>query len=187
MPGHDPDRNPITTILVISCSGEQNNLEPDWTQLLPRLCPFCDRVSIIGHGRRRKQAHDAHRDWIEIRRGICSDCGKTFTFLPSFSLPYTHYSLFARSVALQRYFIDHCSWESAAPTVKDPDRIADPSTLRRWFRSLDNSQPPFGYLRSLLAQVKERLRCGDVIRHGALRLSWPTLSAFLQQLWPLRL
>jgi hypothetical protein len=95
--------------------------------------------------------------------------------------------LLARSAALYSYFIDLRSWESAAPTVKDPDRIADPSTLRRWFRSLDNSQPPFGFLRTLLLRVNQRLRGGDVIRHGALRLSWPTLSAFLQQLWPLRL
>src|SRR6516165_6957821 len=37
--------------------------------------------------------------------------------------------------------------QSAAPAVKDPDRVADPSTLRRWFRSLDSSVPPFFYLR----------------------------------------
>jgi Domain of unknown function (DUF6431) len=187
LPGHDPEQNPITTILFISCSGEQDNLESDWTQLLPRQCPVCDRPSIIGHGRRRKQAHDAYRDWIQTRRGICHGCGITFTFLPSFSLPYTHYSLLARSAALYRYFIDFRSWEAAAPTVKDPDRIADPSTLRRWFCSLDSSQPPFGFLRRLLTQVKAQLSCGQVVRHGALRLSWPTLFAFLQQLWPLRL
>ncbi len=46
-----------------------------------RRCPICERDSIIGHGRRRKQAHDEHHDWIGIRRGRCPDCGKTFTFL----------------------------------------------------------------------------------------------------------
>jgi hypothetical protein len=54
--------------------------------------------------------------------------------LPPFSLPYSRYSLIARSQALRRYFVEGCSWEAAAPVVKDPDRIADPSTLRRWFR-----------------------------------------------------
>ena len=72
-------------------------------------------------------------------------CGKTFTFLPPFSPPYSHYSLIARSQALRRYFVEGCCWEAAAPTVKDPDRVADPSTLRRWFRSLDSSQPPFSF------------------------------------------
>lgn len=152
-----------------------------------RRCPVCERDSVIGHGRRRKQAHDEHHDWIEIRRGLCNGCGKTFTFLPSFSLPYTHYSLLARSLALRRYFAEHCSWESAAPTVKDPNRVADPSTLRRWFGSLDCSQPPFPFLRKMLAALSQWLARGEVVRHGPLRLSWPTLAPFLQLLWPLRL
>jgi hypothetical protein len=118
---------------------------------------------------------------------MCNRCGKTFTILPSFSLPYTHYSLLARSMALHSYFIDHCSWESAVPAVKDPDRIADPSTLRRWFRRLDNSQPPFVFLRRMLIRVHQILRDGDVVRHAALQLSWPTVALFLQQIWPLRL
>ena len=49
-----------------------------------RRCPVCVQDSIVGHGRRRKQAHDEHHDWIGIRRGLCSRCGKTFTFLPPF-------------------------------------------------------------------------------------------------------
>src|SRR5207302_8140198 len=38
-----------------------------------------------------KQAHDENHDWIDIRRGLCNRCQKTITFLPPFSLPYTHY------------------------------------------------------------------------------------------------
>ena len=52
-----------------------------------RRCPVCEQESIIGHGRRRKQAHDEHHDWIGVRRGRCAICGRTFTFLPLFSLP----------------------------------------------------------------------------------------------------
>jgi hypothetical protein len=92
----------------------------------------------VGHGRRRKQAHDANNDWIKIRRGICRTCHKTFTFLPFFSPPYAHYSMVARSQALKRRFVDNLSWEEAAPSVKDANRIADPSTLRRWFSRLDS-------------------------------------------------
>ena len=79
-----------------------------------RHCPICLQESIIGHGRRRKQAHDEDHDWIEIRRGLCNLCGKTFTFLPPFSLPYCHYSLIARSQALRRYFVENRGWEAAA-------------------------------------------------------------------------
>lgn len=72
----------------------------DWAdaaaEVIVRRCPVCSRDAVIGHGRRRKQAHDEHHDWIRIRRGICRACGKTITFLPVFSLPYTHYSLIAR-------------------------------------------------------------------------------------------
>jgi hypothetical protein len=111
-----------------------------------RRCPICVQDSIVGHGRRRKQAHDEHHDWIGIRRGVCNRCGKTFTFLPLFSPPYGHYSLIARSQALRRRFVEGCGWEGAAPAVKDPDRMADPSTLRRWFSSLDSSLPTFSNL-----------------------------------------
>lgn len=129
------------TILFIPRSFEQCNPEADWAlagaEHLARECPECASDSIIGHGRRCKQAHDEHHDWIWIRRGICKLCGKTFTFLPLLSPPYSHYSLITRSQALERYFGEHCSLEMAAPLVKDPDRIPAVSTLRRWFRVLD--------------------------------------------------
>lgn len=130
----------MVTILFIPLSAAQNNLETDWAEagaeVILRQCPVCLRDSIVGHGCRRKQAHDQDHDWIPIRRGLCRPCHKTFTFLPPFSPPYTHYSLIARSQALRRYFVEHCSWEAAAPLVKDPDRVAAPSTLRRWYGSL---------------------------------------------------
>jgi hypothetical protein len=83
--------------------------------------------------------------------------------------------------------VEHCSLESAAPAVTDPDRVADPSTLRRWFRSLDCSQPSFSFLRRALTSAARFLARGEVIRHDALPLSWPTLALFLQLVWPLRL
>ena len=169
----------------------QDNLESDWAgtgaEGIIRRCPVCWHDSVVGHGRRCKQAHDAHHDWIKIRRGVCGYCGKTITFLPLFSLPYTHYSLIARSEALRRYFVDHGSWEAAAPRLKDPHRVADPSTLRRWFRALDSSQPPFLFLRRTLQAFNQWLLEGPVLRHGDLLLSWPTVFPFLARFWPLRL
>ncbi len=191
MAGHLPGRAPITTIVFISLSTAQGNLESDWAEaaaeVIIRRCSVCLHDSVVGHGRRCKQAHDAHHDWIKIRRGVCRSCGKTITFLPLFSLPYTYYSLIARSEALRRYFVDHCSAEAAAPRLKDPNRGADPSTLRRWFRTLDSSQPPFSFLRRTLQAANQWLLGGQVLRHGDLRLSWPTVFPFLARFWPLRL
>lgn len=76
-------------------------------RLLPRRCPLCGNRTIIGHGRRRKQAHDQRHDWIWIRRGRCQPCRKTFTILPDWSLPYSHYTLRCRQRA----------WESVALEV----------------------------------------------------------------------
>src|ERR1700687_5997812 len=107
-------------LVFISLSAAQSKLEADWAEPaegIIRRCPICRRDSVVGHGRRRKQAHDEEHDWITIRRGICRPCGKTITFLPVFSLPYSHYSLIDRSLALRRYFVEGCSWEAAAPPV----------------------------------------------------------------------
>jgi Domain of unknown function (DUF6431) len=141
----------------------------------------------VGHGRRRKQAHDEHHDWIKIRRGFCNACHKTITFLPVFSLPYSHYSLVARSEALRRYFVEGCSWEAAAPPVKDPLRIADPATLRRWFRALDSSRPSFSFLRPLIHAIQEVIPRGPVLRHHDGPLSWPAVFPLLHRFWPLRI
>lgn len=167
----------------------------------------------MGHGRRRKQAHDDRHDWIGIRRGLCTLCRKTFTFLPWFSPPYGHYSWIARSQALQGYFQEQGTLESAAPLVKDPDRLPAPSTLRRWFRALDSPelcqrlepvpfdgqspqpagplgvirrQSSFPFLEKALEVVRRRLAVGDILRQGWLILSWQTSALFLQILLPLR-
>jgi hypothetical protein len=181
---------------------------------ISRQCPGCLSDSVIGHGRRRKQAHDENHDWIGIRRGLCNRCQKTITFLPAFSLPYTHYSLVARSQALQRYFVEGCSLDLAAPLVKDPDRVPVASTLRRWFLSLDSadrwnrlqqfqlslpspppshstfpirSAPSFPFVQRMLNAMHEWLGRDEVLRYGQFVLSWQTCAHFLQVLLPLRL
>ena len=176
------------TILFIPLSVPSHKLETDWAascaETILRQCPVCEQDSIVGHGHRRKQAHDKHHDWIDIRRGRCSGCGKTFTFLPWLSLPYTHYSLLARCQALRRRFEEHDSWEQATPTLKDPDHMPDSSTLRRWSRGLDGSQPALSFLRQTLARVAHWLARRDSNDHEAGPLSWVT--PVLQILWPLR-
>jgi Domain of unknown function (DUF6431) len=205
-------------IFFIPPSAAENNPQTDCATLsaecIPRKCPECWSDSVIGHGRRRKQAHDEDHDWIGIRRGLCTQCWKTITFLPSFSLPYTHYSLIARSQALQRYFAQRCSLELAVPLVKDPNRVPDVSTVRRWFCSLESGErldrlqqlhldspstpmasgstvaerpaTPFPFLRKMLSTVADWLACGGVFGYDRLVLSWRTVAHFLQVLLPLR-
>jgi hypothetical protein len=100
--------------------------------MLPRRCPLCGNQTIIGHGRRRKQAHDQVHDVIWIRRGLCRPCHKTFTILPTWSPPSGHYSFHCRQQAARQIEQLHGSWEQSTPIVKDPDRLPDPSTQRRW-------------------------------------------------------
>jgi hypothetical protein len=163
----------------------------DWAEasaaVILRRCPICSEDSIIGHGHRSKQAHDEDHDRIQIRRGICNRCGKTFTFLPPFSPPYGHYSLVARSQALRRYFHEGRSWEAAAPTVKDPDRVADPSTLRRWFHALDSSSPSFHPLREAMRVIAAWLGRTEIFVHDSLPLHGHTVFPYLARFWPLRI
>jgi hypothetical protein len=191
--------------------------EMDWTadaaDSFFRRCPNCLSDSIIGHGRRRKQAHDECHDWISIRRGICKLCGMTFTFLPLFSPPYGHYSWIARSHAFCDYFLESKTLESASPLIMDPDRLPSPSTLRRWFRELDSpalsqrfeelqpacnallpAQEPiiprkdsaFPFVEKTIQAAKQQPIAGAFFREIPLTLSWQSLAPFLRVLLPLR-
>ena len=177
------------TILFVAVSAAPSRLATDWAEdcdkNILRRCPFCERDSIIGHGRRRKQAHDEHHDWIWIRRGRCADCGTTFTFLPLLSLPYTHFSLRARCQALLRRIAEHCSWEKASPKLKDPDRLPDPSTVRRWLSDLDFSQPALSFLNRTVTRVAHWLARGHQVLDEAGPLS--SIAPTLEVLCPLRL
>jgi hypothetical protein len=99
--------------------------------LLPRLCPLCQSDTIIGHGRRCRQAHDDQHDRIWVRRGICRPCGKTFTVLPNWLAPSGHFSVPCRQLACERIAAGDTA-EQAAPYCKDAARLPDPSTVRRW-------------------------------------------------------
>jgi hypothetical protein len=111
-------------------------------------------------------------------------CGVTISFLPAFSLPYTHYSLIARSEALRRRFAEGSSWEDAAPRLKDADRVPAPSTLRRWCHDLDSSCSTFSFLlRAVQTMTQWPDRC-DLSVFSSRRLSWPMLYPCLRVVWP---
>jgi Domain of unknown function (DUF6431) len=177
------------TILFVPVLAGPEQLAVRWAndcdKIILRHCPVCKRDSIVGHGRRRKQAHDEHHDWIGIRRGRCPNCATTFTFLPLFSLPYTHFSLWARSRALWRRFKEHCSWEKAVPELKDADRVPEACTVRRWLRGLDGSQLAISFLRQTRAWVAHWLERGKTGDAKTEPLPW--MVSALEVLWPLRL
>lgn len=120
-------------IVVIPCPADgckPGECDAEW---LPRDCPCCGWIAIvIGHGRRFRQAHDDLHDRIRVRRGICRHCDRTLTVLPHWCVPKAPYNLPVRVEALDRLAAGR-TLEEAAPHCRDPDRIADPSTIRRWF------------------------------------------------------
>jgi len=69
--------------------------------------------------------------------------------------------------------------------LKDPNRMPDPSTLRRWSRGMDPAQPARSFLVQTLARVAYWLAHRDQADHQAVPLSGVT--RILQVLWPLRL
>ena len=66
-----------------------------------------------------------------MRRGICQPCAQTFTILPNLLAPSGHYTLHCRQQACERIVAGE-SVEQAVPYCKDPNRLPDPSTVRRW-------------------------------------------------------
>jgi transposase-like protein len=119
-------------------------------QLLPRRCPLCGDETIIGHGQRRKQAHDQFHDWIWVRRGICHPCSKTFTILLDWLVPSAHFSLRCRQQACE-HLSAGSSVDQAAPHCKDPSRSP---------RSLHSPPvgPPSPAQRVLLGEGRSRRR-----------------------------
>jgi hypothetical protein len=118
-------------LVFIPCSGEEckpGEYDSEW---LPRQCPGCKQADVIGHGRRRRQAHDQVHDWIRVRRGRCNHCHRCLTVLPRWCVPRASYSLAAREQALTQLAAGK-TLEEAAPLCRDADRVADPATIRRW-------------------------------------------------------
>jgi hypothetical protein len=138
-------------IVFIPCSGDgckPGDYDGEW---LPRLCPGCGEHAVIGHGRRFRQAHDQGHASIRIRRGICRQCRCTLTVLPDYCIPGAQFSLPARLEAMGR-LAEGQTLEESAPECRDPDRIADPSTVRRWaWRRIQSLRFIFRHAPTLLA------------------------------------
>jgi len=123
----------LPVIVFIPRSGEARKPAVAASEWLPRQCPVCQQIAVIGHGRRRRPAHDDGHDWIRVRRGRCKLCGGTLTVLPEGCVPGSPYSLAARQQAAEQ-LAGGVPAERVAVCCRDPDRVADPSTLRRWLR-----------------------------------------------------
>jgi hypothetical protein len=92
--------------------------------------------------------------------------------------------LTARCHTLLRRFVEHCSWESAVSKFKDADRVPDSSTVRRWSKGLDCSQPALSFLSQTLIRVAHWLERGEPGAPKAAPLPW--IISALEVLWPMR-
>jgi len=93
--------------------------------------------------------------------------------------------LFARCQALWLRFRKHCSWEKAVSRLKDADHLPDASTVRRWSRGVDCSEPEVSFLQQTTACVVRWLQHGNPSDAQTSPLPW--MSSALKVLWPLRL
>jgi hypothetical protein len=81
--------------------------------------------------------------------------------------------------------VEHCSWEKALPKLQDPDRLPDPSTVRRWSSGLDGSDPASSFLSQTVSRVAHWLMRSHQADGQAGPLRW--ITPVLKDLWPLRL
>jgi hypothetical protein len=131
-----------TVIVFIPRSAASCNGAPDGEWLM-RRCPACGQGQVIGHGRRWRQAHDRLHSLVRVRRGKCKVCHCTFTCLAPECIPGAVYTLPARQQAIAQVAAG-ASCQDAIPLCSHPDRVADPSTIRRWLRRRLASLPFIG-------------------------------------------
>src|SRR5206468_3630029 len=74
---------------------------------------------------------DDRHDHICLRRGLCRLCSRTFTVLPHWLVPFGDYGLRSRQQACDRIATGD-SAEQAAPHCRNPARLPDASTVRRY-------------------------------------------------------
>ena len=95
---------------------------------LPRRCPICDQDTIIGHGRRRKQAHDEQHDWIWVRRGRCPRARRPSPFCP----PGRRRTATTATTAARQAWDARQRKATRRRTARTPRDCRIDSTLRRW-------------------------------------------------------
>jgi hypothetical protein len=83
------------------------------------------------------------------------------------------------------HFVEHCCWDKALPKLKDPDRLPDPSTVRRWSSGLESIQLPLSFIRQTVTRIVHWRDRGCQTVDEADVLPW--ITSALQNLWPLRL
>ena len=140
-----------------------------------------------GHGTRKRHAIiDAVKKWFQVDRFLCTACGKTFTLLPDFLLPFKHYAA-AEIEGVLRHLLGGGIF-SEAPS------FCEESTLRRWRREfIGKLQQWAGSLESKLLQLYHqvsdylRLLTNPLERLQMVLLQLPPLptwwTALVKSLW----
>jgi hypothetical protein len=81
--------------------------------------------------------------------------------------------------------VEGCCWDKALPKLKDPDRLPDSSTIRRWASGLDSTQLAISFLSQTVSRVVHWLGRGRQVLDQTGPLSW--ITPVFENLWPLRL
>lgn len=77
-----------------------------------------------------------------------------------------------------------CPWDKAIPTIKDPDRQPDPTTVRLWGEDVDEAQLVQSFALKTAKRVAPWLEVAPKHQSEAVFLSW--LIPALEVLCPLR-
>lgn len=115
------------------------------------------------------------KKWCLVWRFYCSECGKTFTRLPSFVLPFKQYVVGEVEGVLRHLF-------DGGKLSRSPCG-ADERTLWRWRREFSRSLPQWaGSLESLIFKLSRRVtglvRSSHPLKRLEEALSWlPALSS----------
>jgi hypothetical protein len=106
---------------------------------------------VHGHGTRKRHAIiDAVKKWFLVDRFLCTACGKTFTLLPDFLLPFKHYTA-AEIEGVLRHLADDGRYAQSRSE-------ADESTLRRWWNEFSYQMQQWaGSLESKALQLYQRV------------------------------
>lgn len=142
-----------------------------WPELTGRICPWCGKEALVGHGQRRRSVHVGERAgkrgpecsviWFWVQRVRCKACSRTHTLLPAFVAPNQRHVSRVRGDA-------SAAREAGASWRRVLQRLALPmlstSSLRRWVRGVMTRLPA-------MAEAVARWRAagaqGAVIGYGS--------------------
>lgn len=133
-------------------------------------CPCCGRVTRK-HGKYEKTIHFKHQSYrISILRRRCPDCNKTFSLMPSFSIPWGRFGNHLYEVFV-RWILEGIPVHRLAEWVTTASvSVVSHKTLYRWKRRFED------FIVSWLVDQRKRLAAEFAEGDGVLSLYRQGLS-----------